>query len=145
LTTLVNLVTLYPTLHKPSYPALSSLALRFLDGNPYAPVSRDLLDAASRLYSVIHVTGGKVGASSLWRKTLDETLAFGMNAFWSLRTTFATQGMLKSFTKSYNASDNVPTAPVNVSVPPNEDPVIFIPLQLDRLNCAITIFDDLMG
>jgi len=143
--TLVNLISLYPTLHKTSYPALSSLALRFLDGNSYAPVSRNLLDAASRLYSAIHVTGGKLGASSLWRKTLDETLAFGMNAFWSLRTTFAAQGMLDFFAKSPCSSDIVTTAPVNISVPHNEDPVTFIPLQLDRLNCAIIILDDLMG
>ncbi|KXN89565.1 Proline-, glutamic acid- and leucine-rich protein 1 [Leucoagaricus sp. SymC.cos] len=127
MSTLTSLIPLYPTLHKPAYPALSNLALRFLDGHPHTPVSSEVLHAASRLYSVIHVTGGKVGASSLWRKTLDETLTFGMNAFWSLRTTFIGQ------------------APTKVSIPPNEDPVTFVPLQLDRLKCTITILDDLLG
>ncbi|KAF9453001.1 hypothetical protein P691DRAFT_802381 [Macrolepiota fuliginosa MF-IS2] len=124
---LVNLVPLYPTLCKASYPTLSNLALRFLDGNPHTPVPFEVLSAASRLYSIIHVTGGKVGASSLWRKTLDETLVFGTSAFWSLRTTFSG------------------TVPANVSIPPNEDPITFIPLQLDRLKCAVTILDDLLG
>ncbi|KAF5363543.1 hypothetical protein D9756_000360 [Leucocoprinus leucothites] len=125
--TLANLIPLYPTLHKASYPALSSLALRFLDGHPHAPVPHELLSAASRLYSMIHVTGGKVGASSLWKKTLDETLSFGTNAFWSLRTTFVGQ------------------PPANVPLPPNEDPVTFVPLQNDRLDCAVTILIDLLG
>ncbi|KAJ3575808.1 hypothetical protein NP233_g842 [Leucocoprinus birnbaumii] len=127
LTALVNLIPLYPTLHKASYPALSGLALRFLDGQPHAPVSQDLLSAASRLYSVIHVTGGKVGASSLWRKTLEETLNFGTNAFWSLRTTFVGQ------------------PPGDFSLQTHEDPVTLIPLHLDRLQCAVTIIDDLFG
>ncbi|EKM80027.1 hypothetical protein AGABI1DRAFT_20465, partial [Agaricus bisporus var. burnettii JB137-S8] len=86
--TLVDLIPLYPTLHKPSQQALSSLALRFLDGNPHTPIPSPLLSIASRLYCVIHVTGGKVGASNHWRKALDETLKFGTNTFWCLRTTF---------------------------------------------------------
>jgi hypothetical protein len=86
--TLADLVPLYPTLHKASYPALSSLALRFLDGHPHTPIPSSLLNIASRLYCVIHVTGGKVGASTLWRKSLDETVKLGTNAFWCLRTTF---------------------------------------------------------
>ncbi|KAG5342288.1 hypothetical protein C0989_003417 [Termitomyces sp. Mn162] len=88
LTTLARLVPLYPTLYRPSYTALSTLVLRFLNGSAPNPTSDSLLRSASRLYTVLHFTGGKIGAANLWRKSLDETLVFGWNAFLALRTTF---------------------------------------------------------
>ncbi len=50
--------------------------------------------ATSRLYAVLSVTGGKVGAASLWRKSVDEILSIGWASFHALRTTFPNDGMI---------------------------------------------------
>jgi len=51
--------------------------------------------SASKLYSVLHYTGGKVGAANMWRKAVDDTLFEAWNAFHGLRTTFPDEhGML---------------------------------------------------
>lgn len=50
------------------------------------------MNAASDLYSILHLTGGKVGSVNLWRRSVDETLVFGWDAFRSLRTTFVSHG-----------------------------------------------------
>jgi len=89
---LTKLIPLYPTLHRAQHAALQSLSLKFLNGSVPRPTDSTLLDAASRLYSVLHFTGGKVGAVSLWRKSLDETFAFAQSAFMNLRTTFPSEG-----------------------------------------------------
>jgi hypothetical protein len=89
-------VQLHPTLHKPLHPSLSSIAMRFLNGSS-APILNPLLEPASRLYSSLHVTGGKVGASTLWRKAVDETVALAWSAFFASRTTFHTEGCVNYF------------------------------------------------
>jgi hypothetical protein len=55
-------------------------------------MSEALITSASRLYAVLHHTGGKVGGSQLWQKAVGETLDFTMTAFASLRTTFPLDG-----------------------------------------------------
>ena len=52
-----------------------------------------MLKEASDLYSVLHYTGGKVGAANHWRKSVDDTLAFAWGALQNLRTTFPTNGI----------------------------------------------------
>src|SRR5262245_30638438 len=52
LETLDQLVQLYPTLHKPLHPSLSSVAMRFLNGSS-VPICDSLLERASRLYSTL--------------------------------------------------------------------------------------------
>ncbi|KAH0587795.1 hypothetical protein J132_06140 [Termitomyces sp. J132] len=127
LTTLARLVPLYPTLYRPSYTALSTLVLRFLNGSAPNPTSDSLLRSASRLYTVLHFTGGKIGAANLWRKSLDETLVFGWNAFLALRTTF-------------------PSDAVNVPISPSiDEALIGVPLHLDRLRCCTVILCDLLS
>ncbi|KAH9938362.1 uncharacterized protein B0H18DRAFT_12189 [Fomitopsis serialis] len=39
------------------------------------------------LYSVLPVTGGKVGAANVWRKSLDDTLGYAWNALAAMRRT----------------------------------------------------------
>lgn len=97
LTALARLVPLYPTLHRAHQAALQSLSLKFLDGSVPTPTDAGLLEAASLLYSVLHFTGGKVGAVNLWRKLLDEALAFARSAFQNLRTTFPSEGKFHAF------------------------------------------------
>ncbi|KAJ6628867.1 rRNA processing/ribosome biogenesis-domain-containing protein [Mycena sp. CBHHK59/15] len=125
LTTLTALIPLYPTLHKASHTALSALSLSFLSGNPYKPPNASLTSAASRLYAVLHFTGGKVGAANLWRKSIDETLAFGWKSFLSLRSTFPVDGWL----------------PTGLAT---EEPLLSIPLNLDRLRCCVLVLCDLL-
>ncbi|KAJ6539553.1 rRNA processing/ribosome biogenesis-domain-containing protein [Mycena capillaripes] len=126
LSTLALIIPLYPTLHRASQSALSALCLGFLNGNPFKPPSIQLSSAASRLYAVLHFTGGKVGAANLWRKSIDDTLAFGWTSFLSLRSTFLVEG-------------RVPQLPVAT-----EEPLISIPLNVDRLRCCIIVICDLL-
>ena len=92
--TLTRLITLYPNAHRALFTALSAFSLRFLNGSAISPTNVKLLDAISRLYSVLHLTGGKVGSTNLWRKSTEETLAFGWEALFSLRSTFPDEGNL---------------------------------------------------
>ncbi|KAK0498557.1 rRNA processing/ribosome biogenesis-domain-containing protein [Armillaria luteobubalina] len=122
LNTLAKIIPLYPNAHRSSHNVLSSLCLRYLNGSAPFPTSMTLLRSSSRLYAVLPATGGKVGASNLWKKTVEETLTFGWAAFSSLRTSFS-------------------EGPVSRS----EDAHIVIPLNLDRLRCFVVIIDDLLG
>jgi hypothetical protein len=92
LSTLSQLLYLYPNLHRSSHSSLSSLALDNLDGSALGPTNSVLLEAASKLYVALHFTGGKMGAGDLWRKSVEETVTFGWNAFCALRTTFPIDG-----------------------------------------------------
>ncbi|KAG6903450.1 hypothetical protein C0995_005473 [Termitomyces sp. Mi166 len=132
LTTLARLVPLYPTLYRSSHAALSTLVLRFLNGSAPNPTSDSLLKPASRLYTVLHFTGGKVGAASLWRKSVDETLLFGWNAFLALRSTFLNEGLAFHVGSGIEcphtcAAANVPNSP---SI---DEALIGVPLHLDKL------------
>ncbi|TFY69413.1 hypothetical protein EVJ58_g426 [Rhodofomes roseus] len=120
LNTLTHLVPLFPTLHRSLHLSLSSAALNYLNGSTPRPTPAPLTTAASQLYSILHVTGGKVGAANVWRKSLDDTLGFAWNALACMRKTFqpAAHGQ---------------TAPPLSS----EDPVVAIPLNLDRLRAAL--------
>jgi hypothetical protein len=53
-----------------------------------------VVQATSRLYSVLAVTGGKVGAASLWRKSVDEILSIGWASLSAVRTTFPNDGLI---------------------------------------------------
>lgn len=129
LETLTHLVPLYPTLHRALLQSLSSLALRFLNGSAPRPMSQRLLHSASALYSVLHHTGGKVGAGNQWRKSLDDTLSFAWGALQSLRTTFTDAGYGQQLPSSAATKD---------------DPMVTVALHLDRLRAAITVLCDFM-
>ena len=79
------LVCTFPNLHRPQAASLSSLSLSFLNGSPTTPIPAALIKSACRLQSSLHVTGGKVGGSVLWRKSVDETLDFISNALTALQ------------------------------------------------------------
>jgi len=86
LETLSQLVLLFPSSHKQLHMSLSALTLKHLNGSSPAPSSKKLVTAASKLYAVLPCTGGKVGASNLWRKSIDETLEFAQGALSWLKT-----------------------------------------------------------
>ena len=95
--TLTQLVELYPNIHRTSCANLTAFCLRYLNGSSPSRTNTDIKCAVAELYAILPLTGGKVGAINLWRKSLDETLAFGWNAYLSLRTTFPVQGMFYKF------------------------------------------------
>ncbi|KAF7798339.1 hypothetical protein EIP86_009560 [Pleurotus ostreatoroseus] len=105
------------------------MSLRFLNGSAPKPVPEPLLQSASNLYATLHHTGGKVGAANQWRKSVDDTLSFGWGALLKLRTTFNTQSY-DQFASRASSS--------------NEDPLISIPLHLDRLRAAAAVLEDLL-
>ena len=88
LESLTQLVSLFPSSHKQLHTSLSALTLKYLNGSSPAPSSCKLVAAASKLYAVLPCTGGKVGASNLWRKSLDETLEFTQSALSWLKADF---------------------------------------------------------
>jgi hypothetical protein len=141
---LARLVPLYPTLNRASYPALSSLSLRFLNGSAPNPTSEALLEAASRLYTVLPFTGGKVGAANLWRKAVDETLAFGWSAFLALRTTFPEEGKkfwinITPIAFHLRIGRNIPH-----QLAISNESQIAVPFNLDRLRCCTVVLGDLL-
>ena len=136
LQTLSQLVPLYPTLLRPSSATLNKLALNLLSGQYPSPTPPKILEAASSLYCCLHLTGGKVGAATAWRKTLDDTLAFGWSAFHGLRSTF-TPGNCPQSIFGTSADSNRGTAQ-------SADPAAAIALDKDRLHCAVYILCDLL-
>ncbi|KAM5534268.1 hypothetical protein V8D89_010878 [Ganoderma adspersum] len=127
LETLAHMVSLYPSLCRPLHAQLSHIALRSLNGSTPTPVSGELVEASSRLYADLPLTGGKVNAPTLWRKCLDDTVAFAWGAFLQVRTTYPDRGY------------GVPRP-----TPPMEDPVVAVPLALDRLCAAARVIGDLV-
>lgn len=88
---LTVVVPLYPTLHRQLHVPLSTVTLKLLDGSAFSTPIR-IVNSACRLHACLHATGGKVGASGLWRKSLDETIGFCVTALSSLRTTTLANG-----------------------------------------------------
>ena len=91
LETLAQLVKAFPTSHRSMTDSLSKFCLRILDGSSRSTPPSIAL-AASSLYASLHVTGGKVGGSALWRKGVDETIIFVKKALDGLRTSYAIEG-----------------------------------------------------
>lgn len=109
LKTLSQIIPVYPNAHKASFSPLTSLSLGFLNGSHPCPTDARILQSASKVYSVLHLTGGKVGAAAVWRKSMDETLAFGWNTYFALRTTFPTPGENRS--QPLKTSTLIPSRP----------------------------------
>ncbi|KAF9057988.1 rRNA processing/ribosome biogenesis-domain-containing protein [Panaeolus papilionaceus] len=122
--TLTRFIQVYPAAHRASSPTLNAFALRYLGGSSPSPTPTAILHAAASLYAALHLTGGKVGGAGLWRKALDDTLAFSWAALLAVRSTFPVEG------------GNRP--------PVEEDPQYHIPLNLDRLRCGVVVLFKLL-
>ncbi|KAI9466959.1 hypothetical protein BJY52DRAFT_1141931 [Lactarius psammicola] len=123
------LVPLYPPLHKTLHGRLSVLCLRQISGSAGHPTDGSLARAASRLYSVLPVTGGKVGSTTLWRKSVDEVMALTWASLHALRTTFHKDASIGPFRQHQSHQ---------------EDPMVSIPLNVDRLRCAVFTLSSLL-
>lgn len=115
------LIPLYATLHKTLHGRLSALCLRQIGGSAGHPTDGSLARAASRLYSVLPVTGGKVGSTALWRKSVDEVMALTWTSLHALRTTSRKDANIGLFRHHQ---------------PHQEDLTVSIPLNVDRLRYA---------
>ncbi|TCD69857.1 hypothetical protein EIP91_005934 [Steccherinum ochraceum] len=124
--TLTHLIPVYPSLHRPSQNALSNFAMLYLNGSAPQSLPVPIVEGASKLYSVLHHMGGKVGAATQWRKSVDDTLSFCWGAISSLRTTFP--------------ANNTGISPA----PAQGDPVTGVPLNLDRLRIGVLVLRDLL-
>ncbi|EMD40910.1 hypothetical protein CERSUDRAFT_111496 [Gelatoporia subvermispora B] len=125
--TLTHLIQVYPSLHRSLHAGISTMALHYLNGPNPRPIPPIVVQAASQLYSVLHLTGGKVGAANLWRKSLDDTVNFAWASLMRLRTTY---------------KPPAPATTILTPGPSNEDPLVAIPLHLERLRAAIRVLKD---
>jgi hypothetical protein len=82
---LVRIIPLYPTLIRANHAHLSEFCTSVLWGTS-TTASAPFVKAVSSLYAVLHFTGGKAGASSLWRKSFDELLTFASGSLHAMRT-----------------------------------------------------------
>ena len=132
LESLTEIVRVFPTSHRSMTDPLSRLCLRILDGSTRSTPS-SIASAASRLYASLHVTGGKVGGSALWRKGVDETIVFVRKALGNLRTSYAVEGESSSIDCKFVLLDlkGIP--------PSSNDPLSSVSLELDRLRCGVEL------
>ncbi|KAL5507952.1 hypothetical protein ACEPAH_5570 [Sanghuangporus vaninii] len=122
LDTLATMIPLYPSLHRQMASNLSTVSLNLLNGrHTFTPAV--IVSSASRLHACLHITGGKVGATTLWRKSVDETIIFCSTTLAALRFAYATE---------------------NQPVPPQADPLVSTPLNLDRLYCGVELLCHLL-
>ncbi|KAJ8086825.1 hypothetical protein PM082_005650 [Marasmius tenuissimus] len=121
LKTITRLIPIYPNIHRANHASLSALTMR-ISSETHGHVSRTLSGPAAELHAVLHLTGGKVGAATLWRKSLNERLADAWTAFGGLRTTFG----------DGQVSD------------PSLDPAASVSLNLERLRSSIPILCHLL-
>ncbi|TFY51360.1 hypothetical protein EVG20_g11035 [Dentipellis fragilis] len=128
---LSQLVPLYPTLLRPIQASLSSFCLRQLNGSAAPPTDPATLTSVSRLYAALPVTGGKVGAANLWRSAVDDTLNFAWDAFAGVRTTFPVEERLYA-------------AQPRQGQTANEEALVAVPLNVDRLRCATAALCELL-
>jgi hypothetical protein len=141
------LVPLYPTLYKALHGRLSTLCVRQFNGSAGQPSDRSLVQATSRLYSVLPLTGGKVGAVSLWRKSVDEVLSIGWASLYAIRTTYPHDGLVNylSFNRLLTeGSANMGPPRQCQSYIDKEDVMVSIPLNVDRLRSAVFALCDLV-
>lgn len=145
LETLSHIVPLYPALHRSLSDSLSKFSLLYLNGAAPQPVPVQLVQSASQLFSVLHHTGGKVGAATQWRKSMDDTISFAWGSLLSLRTTFSIgtcchkSSLIALLTVAYAGNMKDVHPPVI-----SEDPMIAVPLNLDKLRTSVAVLRDLM-
>ncbi|KAG8961176.1 hypothetical protein FRC03_005682, partial [Tulasnella sp. 419] len=129
--TLSSLCQLYPSLMKAQQTHLYKVSLADLSGSQPARCL-DLVRASAILHAHIHYTGGKVGGSGLWRKSLDSALGTASECIRYLRSTFT-----RETTERLHARLDHPPIP--------QDAVIGIPSSLDRLRCTVLLICTLMS
>ncbi|KAF5390544.1 hypothetical protein D9757_002613 [Collybiopsis confluens] len=125
LMTLTRLVPLYPNIHRTSYPALFAIISRTLAQPVH--LDRELVKFTSQLHATLHLTAGKVGAANMWRKSLDESIAFAWTAFTGVRSTCPDEdGRFPQVTLLH------------------EEPTTSVTLSMNRLRTSIRVICELL-
>ncbi|QRV87275.1 rRNA processing/ribosome biogenesis [Ceratobasidium sp. AG-Ba] len=132
--TLTLLTTHHPTHHRALQQSLQTLTLDHLQGSfPIATSSSTLVSAVIRLHTALPLTGGKVGASVAWRKSVDSAIG----TIWTL---------LSVLRRSYGDVIPPTTVPPPFALPVlPEDPATAAPLALDRLRCIANLLAQLLS
>jgi hypothetical protein len=89
---LACLIPVFPTLLRAQLPLLSGVTSTLLHQMHERPQSSKVTKAAADLNAVLHFTGGKAGASGIWRKALDDMITMAYDLLFALRTTVARAG-----------------------------------------------------
>lgn len=145
LDSLSALVPLYATLHKTLHGRLSTLCLRQIGGSAGHPADGSLARAACSLYSVLPVTGGKVGSTTLWRKSVDEVVTLTWASLHALRTTFQKDGLTSlSVSDPRTEGSSASVGPFRQHQSHQEDLMVSIPFNVDRLRYAVFALSGLL-
>ncbi|KAG9123358.1 hypothetical protein FRC07_015047 [Ceratobasidium sp. 392] len=140
--TLAQFTSYHPTHHRAIQQNLHAFTLDHLQGKFPLPSFPSLLldnstpslpSAAIRLHTALPLTGGKVGASVAWRKSVDSAIV----TLWRL------SGSLR---RTYGDITPPATAIAPFAFPPlPDDPATATPLALDRLRCIISLLLHLLA
>ncbi|KAI0307217.1 hypothetical protein B0F90DRAFT_1814005 [Multifurca ochricompacta] len=142
--TLSTMVPLYPAHFKALHGRLSALCLRQINGLARRTMDGSLTQAISRLYSILPVTGGKVGTPGLWRKSVDEVLAIGWASLHAVKSTIHHDGLIGFLTPKLCTEKHPANIRPRQSQPQQEDLAVSVPLNVDRLRCAVLTLCDLL-
>ncbi|KAG8901834.1 hypothetical protein FRC00_004232 [Tulasnella sp. 408] len=130
LETLHALISIYPSVQRTGQSSLQKLALRHVSGTFPSPTPPEILSSASKLLATLHVSSGKTASSASWKKTIEGALATAAESLSTLRTTF---------------TSTPPVARSGLEVPKlPDDPMIAMPLALDRLRCMTSVVSALL-
>ncbi|KIO31087.1 hypothetical protein M407DRAFT_221600 [Tulasnella calospora MUT 4182] len=124
--TIHALISIYPSVLRTGQSSLQKLALRHVSGSFPAPTPPEIISSASKLLATLHISSGKTASSASWKKMIEGVLATAAESLAALRTTFASSG----------SGLEVPKLP--------DDPMIAMPLALDRLRCMTSVVSALV-
>jgi hypothetical protein len=137
--TLTHLIPLYPTLIRTHHTQLAEISTAILFGTYIAPASGNLLKSASGLHAALHFTGGKAGAGSLWRKSMDNLLSLAFDSLHGLRTTVARgRASISLFSIAINAITG------SSYVPHDQSATMPVTACLDQLKRAVLTMKSLL-
>ena len=74
LATLAHMVPLYPTLHRQLISQVAAVCLANLQGSFPVPLPRERVALSAQLLAALHLTDGKVGTGTAWRKLVDDAI-----------------------------------------------------------------------
>ncbi|KAG9019683.1 hypothetical protein FRB90_011492 [Tulasnella sp. 427] len=127
--TLRALLGVYPSVLRSVQAPIYKLALRHVSGSFPTPTAPQLVSSVSILLAGLHLSSGKIAASAAWKKTMEAALTTAHVSLEALRTSYSYS------THSTRAELEVPKLP--------DDPMIAVPLALDRLRCMMSVISAL--
>ncbi|KAF9509877.1 hypothetical protein BS47DRAFT_1300928 [Hydnum rufescens UP504] len=115
----------HPTLHIALQGRLHSVTLAHLSGTFPSISDPSLVQAAADVHSVLHLTGGKVRAAAVWRKSVDSAVTSAGICLHEL-----TSASRPTSSRNHDVGFDLPPLPCDE---------FSIPLAMDRLKCLVTL------